>query len=80
MNKQAAKNNDKINAAGDPKDQADSLDLKSAITDKNKDFDKVGKEKNPVADTVETVHPEDPGRPFSYKKNKEKPVEDPNKS
>jgi hypothetical protein len=80
MNKQAAKNNDKINAAGDPKDQADSLDLKSAITDKNKDFDKVGKEKNPVADTVETVHPEDPGRPFSYKKNKEEPVEDPNKS
>jgi hypothetical protein len=80
MNKQAAKNNDKINAAGDPKDQADSLDLKSAITDKNKDFDKVGKEKNPVADTVETVHPEDPGQPFTYKKNKEEPVEDPNKS
>ena len=80
MNKQSAKNNNQINEVGDPKDQADSLDLKSAITDKNKDFKKVGQQKNPVADTVETVHPEDPGKQFSYKKNKEAPVEDPNKS
>tara|TARA_B110000858_G_C17770327_1_gene459285 strand:- start:890 stop:1645 length:756 start_codon:yes stop_codon:yes gene_type:complete len=80
MNTQVKDSNKNLDAAGDPKLEADSLDLQSAIKNDNKGFAKVKNQKNPVADTVETVHPQDPGAQFTYKRNKEAPVEDPNKS
>jgi len=80
MNTQVSNSNKSINSTKDPKVAADDLNLSQGIKDTNKGFKKVKQQKNPVADTIETIHPPNPGDQFSYKNNKEAPVEDSNKS
>ena len=80
VNSKDLNSNKSINSTEDPKVAADDLNLNQGIKDTNKGFNEVKQQKNPGLDTIETVHPPNPGDQFTYKKNKKAPVEDSNKS